>query len=352
MSAIREENSNEIVRCPKPKLIVADKTAFLNELKGCKSSLFCIATKKETLEALETIANKNEAEVWRYSLTDVENSRKDFNWIKLCGDERMAWLVANTILRSQVTSKPDQFGDDPNKEAELKTLFLAAMLADVASCQEPEALKTYKFRDESISKGYSIEKVQADLYNSKSEVAREYAKSFTVNTYVNDWLRFRLDCLTNDLNWLVAEEFREFIAVNNQQSPDFSKLRNNNVIAYLDLTDLEGKDTTPLSSLFFTIALEQLEKSDNTNTAYIFVDELTNIGQIRSLPTYMGLIRRFAIGLVLATSDLDKLAMIYGLDNAKVIIGNGLGLSSLDEIERIYSSSNPTNLENLEFGGK
>ena len=337
MSAIREENSSEIVRCPKPKLIVADKTAFLNELKGCESSLFCIATKKETLEALETIANENEAEVWRYSLTDVENSRKDFNWIKLCNDERMAWLVANTILRSQLTSKPDQFGDDPNKEAELKTLFLAAMLADVASCQEPEALKTYKFRDESIAKGYSIEKVQIDLYNSKSEVAREYAKSFTVNTYVNDWLRFRLDCLTKDLNWLVAEQFRDFIAANNQQSPDFGNLRNNKVIVYLDLTDLENKETNPLSSLFFTVALEQLKQTDNTNTTHIFIDELTSIGQIPNLPIDIGIVRRFNIGLVLATSDLDKLAMIYGLDNAKVIIGNGLDLSSVDEIERIYA---------------
>lgn len=337
LGQIKEINSNKSVRFPKPKLIVADKTSFLNELKECESSLFCIATKKETLEVLQTIANENEAEVWRYSLTDVENSRKDFNWIKLCNDEKMAWLVANTILRSQLTSKLDQFGDDPNKEAELKTLFLAAMLADVATYQEAQALMLYKFRDDLISGGYSIEKVQADLYRSESEAAREYAESFTVNTYVGDWLGFRLDCLTNDLNWLVAEQFREFITANNKQSPDFAKLRNNKVIAYLDLTDLENKETNPLSSLFFSIALEQLKQSDNTNTAHIFIDELTNIGQIPNLPIDIGIVRRFAIGLVLATSDLDKLAMMYGLNNAKLIVGNGLDLSSVDEIERIYA---------------
>jgi hypothetical protein len=317
-----QTNSNKGVRCPKPKLIVADKTAFLDELKGCESSLLCIATKKETLQTLQTIANENGAEVWRYSLTDVENSRKDFNWIKLCNDERMAWLVANTILRSQLTSKLDQFGYDPNKEIELKTLLLAAMLADVGSHQKAGALMLYKFRDHLIYGDYSIEKVQADLDNSESEVAREYAKKFTASAYVKDWLDFRVDCLTEGLDWVVAEQFGDFTVANNKQSPDFGKLRNNKVIAYLDLTELESKDTTPLSSLFFAIALEQLKQSDNTNTVYIFVDELASIGQIPNLAIDIGIVRARNIGLVLATSDLDKLTMIYGVNIARLIIAN------------------------------
>jgi hypothetical protein len=297
MSAIREENSNEIVRCPKPKLIVADKTAFLNELKGCKSSLFCIATKKETLEALETIANKNEAEVWRYSLTDVENSRKDFNWIKLCNDERMASLLANTILNSKRYNL---------SEISYKIFFLQKAFGDIAKRDDGNPLLAYN--EKNVIKPKAIPRT-----------GQMNGGQFTY--YV--W-RFPVFAPCVGLDWLVEEPFRKFTVENGSQSPDFSKLRNNNkVIAYLDLTELEGQDTTPLSSLFFTIALEQLKQSDNTNTAYIFIDELTNIGQIPSLPMDIGLIRHFNIGLVLATSDLDKLAMIYGLDNARLIIGNG-----------------------------
>ncbi|MFY9227282.1 MAG: type IV secretory system conjugative DNA transfer family protein, partial [Blastocatellia bacterium] len=135
--------------------------------------------------------------------------------------------------------------------------------------------------------------------------------------------RFPVFAPCKGLDWLVEEPFRKFTVENGNQSPDFAKLRNNKVIAYLDLTELEGKDTTPLSSLFFTIALEQLKQTDNTNTTHIFIDELTNIGQIPNLPIDIGIVRRFNIGLVLATSDLDKLAMIYGIDNARLIIGNG-----------------------------
>ncbi|MFY9222234.1 MAG: type IV secretory system conjugative DNA transfer family protein, partial [Blastocatellia bacterium] len=164
-------------------------------------------------------------------------------------------------------------------------------------------------------------------------------RSYEINggiSYYHVW-RFPVFVPCKGLDWLVEEPFKKFTVENGSQSPDFAKLRNNKVIAYLDLTDLENKETNPLSSLFFTIALEQLKQSDNTNTTHIFIDELTSIGQIPNLPIDIGIVRRFNIGLVLATSDLDKLRMIYGLDNAKLIVGNGLDLSSVDEIERIYA---------------
>ena len=309
-----QTNSNKGVRCPKPKLIVADKTVFLDELKGCESSLFCIATKKETLEVLQTIANENGAEVWRYSLTDVENSRKDFNWIKLCNDERMAWLVANTILSSKRYGLTSQ-----------GALLLQKVFSDTAKHDNGNPLLAYN--------------------NMSCTQAQSVRRSYKINRSISYYYVWRFPAFVpcKGLGWLVEEPFKKFTVENGSQSPNFGKFRNNKVIAYLDLTELEGKDTTPLSSLFFAIALEQLKQSDNTNTAYIFVDELTSIGQIPSLPIDIGFVRRFAIGLVLATSDLDKLSMIYGLDNAKLIVGNGLNLSSVDEIERIYGSNNQPN---------
>ncbi|MFY9227311.1 MAG: hypothetical protein WAQ98_31865, partial [Blastocatellia bacterium] len=147
LGQIKEVNSNKSVRFPKPKLIVADKTSFLNELKECESSLFCIATKKETLEALQTIANENEAEVWRYSLTDVENSRKDFNWVKLCNDEKMAWLAANTILSSNRYGLTSQ-----------DTFFLQKALSRIAKREDGNPLLAYNeqnlIRPTSVRRSY------------------------------------------------------------------------------------------------------------------------------------------------------------------------------------------------------
>jgi hypothetical protein len=179
-------NSNKSVRFPKPKLIVADKTSFLNELKECESSLFCIATKKKTLETLQTIVGREQTEVWQYNSRNVEN----------------------------------------------------------------------------------------------------------------------------------------FI-INSQELPDFSQLRNNKITAYLDLTTLNYKKPTSLNSLFFNLVLKQLKGSENINTVYLFIDELNSIGPIVSLEREIQIIRTYNIGLVMATSALDRLARLYGPENVGVIIANG-----------------------------
>ena len=130
-------------------------------------------------------------------------------------------------------------------------------------------------------------------------------------------------------------------------SPDFSTLRNSPSALFWCVREPDLARLRPLSSLFFTLLLEQLAafstESGHAIPVNLFLDEFANIGLLPFFDTTISLARGRNLSIWLGIQSLSQLTARYGRANAQTILTNcatKIALSGLDvETAEYFSRS-------------
>lgn len=335
-----ETNKHQnVMKFPKPVLLIGEQNQsnFLNKLMECQDSsdsFICIATKEETLNV--ALKDREDQENWFYSPIDKFNT-KIFNWIPLCEqDEIMVLALARTILANNKEKNMRITGGFVDEYFEQKTFFLAALFAHantLNSANQSSESSLCNFVSEFKN---NPRKLLYLLLGSENELARKFAKAFMRENphFLEGLIWYSVD---EGLGWIkeIEKEFLGFNA-NAVETPDFGKLRKEKVGVCLDLTKLEGLAKATLGGLFVELALQRLKAVREGQTVYLFVDDLT-VGKIPYLTIHVEMIRAFGIGLVMAVPSLDKLERFYGRNDAKIILGNTLGVEAEGLLEGVLA---------------
>jgi type IV secretion system protein VirD4 len=281
------------------------------------SSMVCTDPKSE----LWKLTSGKRKFVLRYAPTDPDSS-ECFNWILLATDARMAELCARAIVSSGNTSQTEQAWLD------METCLLASVFAHTATLTRPTPLSAYH-----LFTRQPIEDLTATLLESKSEVARDQAMIFSQTT---EKLRGTIvPIVASKLQFLLDPKTARFSS-SSLDPPDFSSLRQTPISVYWCLREQDIARLRPLTSLFFTILLEQLSAGSESGEGVpvsLLLDEFANIGKIPDFETTISLARGRGVSLVLGIQSLGQLDALYGIANAKTIISNcgtKIALSGLD----------------------
>jgi type IV secretion system protein VirD4 len=259
----------------------------------------------------------------RFAPTEPDES-EGFNWIPLCNNARIAELSARAIIESGNTGKTDQFWLDA------ETAFLAGIFAHTATSEAPTPLTAYRFFSRQNPKA-----ALTQLKNSESDVAREQAIIFEqTDSRIQGSI---VPAIAAKLQFLRDDATARFTSATLNPF-DFTKLRSEPIAIYYCMPERDLVRLRPLTSLFFTLLLEQLGSIDpDENSANVpiiaMLDEFANIGKIPNFETTITLARGRGIGLWLALQARSQLDGIYGTHHAKTIWSNTttkVALHSLD----------------------
>lgn len=124
------------------------------------------------------------------------------------------------------------------------------------------------------------------------------------------------------------------------EPPDFSRLQRRPRALYWCLREHDIVRLRPLTSLFFTLLLEQLAagstrpvEAGSSVPVLMLLDEFANVGVIPHFETTISLARGRGVALVLGIQSLSQLEARYGRANAQTILANcatKIALSGLD----------------------
>ncbi len=184
-----------------------------------------------------------QAQAVRYAPADPDAS-EGFNWIPLCADARMAELCARAIMQSGNTAKTDQFFIDT------ESAFLAALFAHASTMKEATPLTAYR-----LFTRQKPDELIRQLLASPSETAQEQAVIFTQTD-----ARYKgaiVPAVAARLQFMRDKAMQRFTSAT-LNAPDFGRLRREPVAVYWCLREQDIVRLRPLTSLFFTILLEQL----------------------------------------------------------------------------------------------
>jgi type IV secretion system protein VirD4 len=246
----------------------------------------------------------------RYAPADPDASA-GFNWIPLCDDARMAELCARAIIASGNTSHTDQFFIDT------ESAFLAALFAHAATLPEATPLTAY-----GLFTKQPQEDLMKQLLESPSEVARDQAVIFMQTDS-----RYRgaiVPAVSGRLQFMRDKAVRRFTSAT-LDAPDFGRLRQEPTALYWCLREQDIVRLRPLTSLFFTVLLEQIAGAPEGGAGVpvtMMLDEFANIGTIPDFETTISLARGRGVALWLGVQSLSQLDKSYGRENAQTIITN------------------------------
>ncbi|MGB8510753.1 MAG: type IV secretory system conjugative DNA transfer family protein [Pyrinomonadaceae bacterium] len=246
----------------------------------------------------------------RYAPADPDASA-GFNWIQLCNDARMAELCARAIIASGNTSHTDQFFIDT------ESAFLAALFAHAATLPEATPLTAY-----GLFTKQPQEDLMKQLLESPSEVARDQAVIFMQTDS-----RYRgaiVPAVSGRLQFMRDKAVRRFTSAT-LDAPDFGRLRQEPTALYWCLREQDIVRLRPLTSLFFTVLLEQIAGAPEGGAGVpvtMMLDEFANIGTIPDFETTISLARGRGVALWLGVQSLSQLDKSYGRENAQTIITN------------------------------
>lgn len=248
----------------------------------------------------------------RYSPTEPENS-ECFNWIPLCQDARMAQLCARAIMEAGGNGKTDPFW------LEAETSFLSALFAHTATLGEPTPLTAYR-----LFSRQRPEVLLEQLINSQSEIAREEAIIFSqTDPRIKGGI---VPAIASKLQFLRDPKIARFTSAS-LEAPDFGMLRIEPMAVYYCMKEQDISRLKPLTSLFFTVLLEQIageEIAEGMEEVPInmMMDEFANIGVIPDFATTISLARGRGVGIWLGIQSLSQLEANYGRANAQTIVTN------------------------------
>ena len=288
----------------------------------------------------------------RFAPTEPEASFS-FNWIPLCREARMAELCARAIMTAGNTERTDQFWIDS------ETAFLSALFAHTATTMNPTPLAAYNL----FTRNKPDELLQI-LSNSSSYFAREQAIIFEqTDSRIKGAI---VPAVASRMQFMRDEKICLFTS-GSTEAPDFGKIRHTPTAIYWCLREQDIARLRPLSSLFFTVLLEQIANEEFSEEfadvpINLFLDEFANIGKIPDFEMIITLARGRNVGIWLGIQSLSQLAQTYGNEQSKTILNNcatkialhGLDFNTADYIskmlgEKTESHTHPT--VNVGIGG-
>jgi type IV secretion system protein VirD4 len=245
----------------------------------------------------------------RFAPTEPDRS-EGFNWVPLCTDPRLCQLAARAIAESGNTGNTEQAWID------MDTAFLSALFAHAATTTAPTPLTAYRlFTRLPQSKFMDI------LLESPSPLARAQANIFL---QTHEKLRGSIvPVMAARLQFLEDEKVARFCS-STLAAPDFGKLRENPAAIYWCLQEQDVVRLRPLTSVFFTLLLEQIAQpvAGDGLPILLFLDEFANIGKIPNFSTTLSLARGRGLSLVLGIQSLAQLEENYGKATAQTILSN------------------------------
>ena len=130
-------------------------------------------------------------------------------------------------------------------------------------------------------------------------------------------------------------------------APNFGQLRYSPTAVYWCLREQDIARLRPLTSLFFTVLLEQLAgeqvpDGEGETPVTMFLDEFANIGTIPDFETTISLARGRGVSIWLGVQSLSQINKAYGNENAQTIMSNcatkialhGLDYQTADYVSR------------------
>ncbi len=255
------------------------------------------------------------------------------NWIPLCKDARIAELCARAVVEAGATERQEPPWPD------LETAFLAALFAHASTLSVPTPLTAY-----SLFTRLEPQKLLDAFSLSVSPVAREQAIIFQ---QTNERMRGSIvPVIASKLQCLRDPRVARFTSAS-LAPPDFGRLRQTPEALYWCVREQDMVRLRPLSSLFFSLLLEQLASEKEENGAIlpvnVFLDEFANIGIIPNFETTISLARGRGVRLWLGIQSLSQLEARYGKPSAQTILTNcstKMALSGLDvETAQYFSRS-------------
>lgn len=269
----------------------------------------------------------------RYAPTEPQASFC-FNWIPLCEDARMSELCARAIMTAGSTHKTDQFWIDA------ETAFLSAIFSHTATLKYPTPLTAYK-----LFTRQKPEELLQELINSPSYIAREQAIIFEqTDARIKGAI---VPAVASRMQFMRDKNIQLFTSAE-IEAPDFGRLRHTPMAVYWCLREQDIARLRPLTSLFFTVLLEQIageEIHEGTSGTPItlMLDEFANIGKIPDFETTISLARGRGVALWLGVQSLSQLSQTYGSHAAQTIMSNcatkvalhGLDYQTADYVSRM-----------------
>ncbi len=251
-----------------------------------------------------------------------------FNWIPLCGDPRIAELCARAVVESGNTQGTDQAWIDT------ETAFLAGVFAHASTLTEPTPLSAYR-----LFTRQGIENLIEELQASSSEAAREQA---TVFSQTQERMRGSIvPVVAAKLQFLRDPAVARFTSASLEPTK-LGFIKQKPTAVYWCLRENDIARLRPLTSLFFSLLLEQLGAEDAREVpTLMLLDEFANIGTIPNFETTISLARGRGVSIWLGVQSLGQLEARYGKANARTIVSNcatKIALSGLDVESAEYFS--------------
>lgn len=301
---------------------------FLHNCSKVKDTSIVVTDPKSELWRLTSGYHKKAV---RYAPTEAES--ECFNWIPLCRRTRWAQLCARAVIECGNTEKTDQFWIDA------EVAFLAALFAHTSTLEIPTPLTAYR-----LFTRQKIDKLMKQLLNSSSEVAKDEAMIFSqTDAKIRGGI---IPGIGGRLQFMQDEDVARFTSAK-LKSPNFTTLRDDPMGIYWCLREQDISRLRPLTSLFFTVLLEQV--SNNTyedgmlgTPVTLFLDEFANVGKIPDFHTLIALARGRGISICLGVQSLSQLEGGYGKANSETMVGNcwtkialhGLDVNSAEYISK------------------
>ena len=297
-----------------------------NAAYSVKASLVCTDPKSE----LWNYTSGLHRQATRYAPSEPEKSAC-FNWIPLCRDARIAELCARAIVEAGNTQRTEQAWIDT------ETAFLSALFSHASTLSEPTPLTAYR-----LFTRQRPEALLRQLLTSTSEAAQEQAIIFEQSDR-----RMRgaiVPVLAAKLQFLRDPALARFTSAQ-LEPPNFQTLRERPEALYWCLREQDIARLRPLTSLFFTLLLEQMTEDDSAGPPAIpvicLLDEFGNLGVLPQFETTIAVARSRGISLWLGLQGLSQLEAGYGAAGAKTILANcatKIALSGLDVESADYFS--------------
>lgn len=264
---------------------------------------------------------------WRFAPREPDKSRC-FNWIPLCVDSRLCDLLARAAMQ---TDRQGATGDQFWTLAEAQVC--SALFAHAATLSLPTPLTAYHV----LTAG--PRKLLATFAASGAAGARQCAAA--LEDIKVEMLASIVLAVSNRLAWLKEPAVQRFTSAE-LTAPDFTALAREPIGVYWVLHEQDVALLQPLSSIFFTVLLEQLGRGKLETPILFLLDEFANLGVLPNFPTTISVARGRGIALVLGVQALSQLDTLYGRHGAETIrincatkiVMHGLDYSGAEAISR------------------
>jgi len=304
------------------------RSLFLPNAAGAQGSFVATDPKGELWEHTSGFHGT----AWRFAPREPAASL-GFNWIPWCRDPRLAELLASAAMQLETDTHEQQFW----KLADMQ--LCAAVFAHAAYQSVPTPATAYALLELGSSG------LVAHLRNSpapKAKVCAGMLAELKPETRAGIVLS-----VVNKLSFLQDPAVQRFTSAVTAAA-DFTALVRQPIAAYWVLHEQDVALLQPLSSLFFTLLLDQLSRVRGALVPVtLLLDEFANLGRLPGFATTISVARGRGLALVLGVQALSQLDGRYGRNDADTIRTNcatkvilhGLDYQSAEHVSRMLGET-------------